>query len=375
MGEVLDADVDHDTHSTLPVRLANIELSTLVPEKYPFAKMANIIRRELIFQSKILKSDISKNHLITLGVGILAFILGALAGDIFNGGDASIIGLQGIRAIPNAGFFMIASSAILWIYFFSKLIIDFPIMRQQTTLLFVSWISLSYAQVKFHAPNPDFPIGLKFGEMPLGILATTISIFLCYMIWKAIRESRDWHVETYHLSEDVREMEEAMREHSLKSWSFLFMTWLFMCLLNTWSGAHFVGERSAERIDMWLLYLLSGILIPLLIMVLMWFPQKMLGRQGKILSRAASEAEKDLELQDGSGDRNVACQVCGEKAPLKRDQNGDILVPCAAENCNGTGIPSLDCPVCSKTIPTRYTCKNCGTNSPVLDYFPDMEAW
>ena len=97
MGEVLDADVDQDNHSTLPVRLADIELSTLIPEKYPFAKMANIIRRELIFQSKILKSDISKNHLITLGVGILAFILGALAGDIFNGGDASIIGLQGIK--------------------------------------------------------------------------------------------------------------------------------------------------------------------------------------------------------------------------------------------------------------------------------------
>ena len=45
MGEVLDADVDHDTHSTLPVRLADIELSTLIPERYPFARMANIIRR------------------------------------------------------------------------------------------------------------------------------------------------------------------------------------------------------------------------------------------------------------------------------------------------------------------------------------------
>ena len=97
------------------------------------------------------------------------------------------------------------------------------------------------------------------------------------------------------------------------------MTWLFICLLNTWSGAHFVGERSAERIDMWLLYLLSGILVPLLIMVLMWFPQKMLGRQGKILSRAAS-IEKDLELQDGRGNQDAACQVCGEKAPLKRDK-------------------------------------------------------
>ena len=107
----------------------------------------------------------------------------------------------------------------------------------------------------------------------------------------------------------------------------------------------------------------------------MWFPQKMLGRQGKILSRAASEAEKDLELQDGRGNQDAACQVCGEKAPLKRDKNGDILVPCAAKNCNGFGIPSLDCPVCSETIPTRYTCTNCGTNSPVLDYFPDMEAW
>lgn len=376
MGELVDADIDQTKHSALPVRLEEIEIKNLLPENIPFRDLINLIRREIIFQTKLLKLDINQNMLITAGIGAIAFLIGALAGDIFNGGDASLTGLEGIRGIPNAGFFMIATSLILWVAFFTKLIIDYPIMRQQSTLLFVAWLSLSYGQVKFHALNPDFPAGLSFGQMPIGLLATTVAVFITYMIWKAIRESRDWHVETFHLSEDVREMEAAMREHSLKAWSFLFLTWVFVCLINAWSGAHFVGDRTAERIDMWLIHTVSGVVIPITMIVLVWFPQKMLGGQGRIMSKAASAAAKDLKAQDGlipNSDTN--CPVCGESVPLSRDKNGDISAPCITVNCNGRGTPSLECPECSESIPTRYTCTSCGTNAPLIDYFPDLEAW
>lgn len=376
MGEFVDGDIDQNKHSSLAVRLEEIELKNLLPENIPLRDLINLIRREIIFQTKLLRHDINQNMLITALLGASAFLIGALAGDIFNGGDAALTGLEGIRGIPNVGFFMIATSIILWIAFFTKLLLDYPIMRQQSTLLFVAWISLSYGQVKFHALNPDFPAGLKFGQMPIGLLATTIAIFITYMIWKAIRESRDWHVETFHLSEDVREMETAMREHSLKAWSFLFLTWLFVCLINAWSGAHFVGDRTAERIDMWFIHALTGVVIPIAMIILVWFPQKMLGGQGRILSKAASAAAKDLKAQDGLiPESGTNCQVCGEGVPLTRDKNGDISAPCKTVNCNAYGSPSLECSECSEIIPTRYTCEGCGTNAPLIDYFPDLEAW
>ena len=58
----------------------------------------------------------------------------------------------------------------------------------------------------------------------------------------------------------------------------------------------------------------------------------------------AAQAKKDLELQDGRGNQDAACQVCGEKAPLKRDKNGDILVPCATKIAMvWNPIPRLPC--------------------------------
>ena len=43
-----------------------------------------------------------------------------------------------------------------------------------------------------------------------GFLITLVCIFFLYFFIKAVRETRDLHVETHHLHEDVRVMEESM---------------------------------------------------------------------------------------------------------------------------------------------------------------------
>ena len=74
------------------------------------------------------------------------------------------------------------------------------------------------------------------------------------------------------------------------------MTWLFICLLNTWSGAHFVGERSAERMNVAIVPIIRNFstIVDYGVNVV---PSKNARKAREDVYPTASEAEKDLSYR------------------------------------------------------------------------------
>ena len=61
--------------------------------------------------------------------------------------------------------------------------------------------------------------------------------------------------------------------------------------------------------------------------------------------------------------------------PISRSSDGEPLVDCPKTDCNESGVPGQKCSSCDIEFPSRYTCLECGVNSPVVDYLSDSEAW
>ena len=89
-------------------------------------------------------------------------------------------------------------------------------------------------------------------------------------------------------------MEASMREHSLTGWTLVCLTWTAGAMLSAWTGAHYIAERTGSRTWALVLHLLfSVITIPLMVWTI-WFPQKMLGNETRVRTKAAVTAEEDL---------------------------------------------------------------------------------
>ena len=201
-----------------------------------------------------------------------------------------------------------------------------------------------------------------------------MGFFFTYFFWKAVTETRDLHVQENHVHTDVRVMEEAMEEHSLYAWSGLVIFWNGLMLLNGWSGAHFIADRVVVDYSIYAIHLITGIILIYVLMHILWFPQRMLGEGAKIKTKAAMAAEADL-LEGVIIPLEGLCPACGAMNPISRSSDGDALVDCPTTDCNERGVPGQKCASCDVEFPSRYTCLECGVNSPVVDYLSDSEAW
>ena len=130
-----------------------------------------------------------------------------------------------------------------------------------------------------------------------GLLVTLVCIFFLYFFIKAVTETRDLHVETNHLHEDVRMMEKDMAEHSLKAWTAICLAWCGLAIVSSWSGAHFVAERMSEQTILIAVYFILSVACVPLIMWTIWFPQRMLGTETLVRTKAAASAEEDLRTK------------------------------------------------------------------------------
>lgn len=279
------------SHDALPFRLSDVELKPLFVDVHP---LITDIRQELTFQWKLLRSDWNQQYTIAVGSAVLAILLGALNADIFSGGNAKIAGLEGLQIAGSTAYFQMILSVLCWGWFVYMLFQMFPIMRTHTVTLMLIWGGFGIAQIYFHTNNKDFPFGFDLSVMMGGFLVTLVCIFFLNFFIKAVRETRDLHVETNHLHEDVRVMEVAMREHSLRGWVFICISWTALTMISAWSGTHYIAERTGARTWALVLHILFAIItIPLLIWTI-WFPQKMLGTDAKVRTKAAVVAEEDL---------------------------------------------------------------------------------
>ena len=286
LGKIEDASQD-----ALPFRLGDVEIKPWFIDLHP---MIPQIRNELVFQLRLFRLDWNTQYSVAVVSAIFAVFLGALNGDIFDGGNAKISGLEGLQVAGSTAYFQMVLSVVCWAWFLFSMLQLFPIMRTHTVTLLLIWGGLGIAQVYFHSNNKDFPLSFSLSDMMGGFLITLVCIFFLYFFIKAVRETRDLHVETHHIHEDVRVMEASMREHSLSGWTLVCLTWTAGAMLSAWTGAHYIAERTGSRTWALVLHLLfSVITIPLMVWTI-WFPQKMLGNETRVRTKAAVTAEEDL---------------------------------------------------------------------------------
>ena len=371
----VDVMADKD-HQVLPFRLREMEPFFEFSEIHAVAKPLDTLQVELRFQSKLALREWPTEYWITLGVGVIAFLLGSVSPEILSGGDARKIGLDGLNSIHGLAYFQMLLSLVFWGWFAMQIWRLFPIMRIHALSLLFFWNVSVIAQILFHKQQADFPVGATLGGMMEGTLATLIVMFFTYYFGRAVAETRDYHVEEYHVHEDVRLMEIEMAEHSLRGWGFILTLWFLLITLSAWSGVHFVAERGAERIGAFTTHLLSGIISIPLFMALIWYPQRMLGTGAEVKTRAAINAKLELDGLQSTGNENESqCPECEGVVDIVRNEDGVITVPCLEEGCSGKNLIGSTCEICSTNAPSRYICPHCGVNAPALDFLSNEEAW
>jgi len=377
MAEVAGAEVDANlATNTLPFRMADMNLSRPIPSQYPMADALNTLRKEWMFHYKLLREEWKKEHYIAVAFGTLALCLGSISTELWNGGDAKIAGLDGILAINGFQFFQMLISIICWGWFAFQAWMLFPVMRVHAMSLLVMWNALYGAQIFFHRNNPTFPFSFELADMMGGTLVLLIVFFFLFFFWKAVAETRDLHVEVNHLHEDVRVMEASLAEHSLRGWTALFGTWVFLITVSSWAGLHHVATYGDSNIGYLIVHLLTGLpSVPLLLFVL-WYPQRMLGNQTNVRTRAAVDAS--LEMSGGGAPRTkkvAECPECGHASSVTLNKAGELSHPCFSAGCKTLVVVGTSCQTCHSPMPKRIACPACGVNAPAMDYLPDQEAW
>ena len=362
-------------HDSMPLRLADIVLEKKFSDLHSMLEPVDRVRQEWKFQFKLIKEEWGQAHFLTMLTGAVAFLLGAVSVDLFSGGDPKITGLDGLAGIGGFAFFQLVVSGILWIWFFVQISVNFPIMRGHIINVIIIWSSIFLSQVILHVNSPKFPVGANWGDAFGGAMLTAVGCFFTYFFWKAVTETRDYHVQENHMHTDVRVMEEALAEHSLFSWTSMIVLWIIVMIVNAWSGAHFIAERNLDNYAVYVIHLLSGLILIYILMHLLWFPQRMLGENARVRTKAAAAADATLLMDGVILATEGECPSCNATAPVSQNENGETIVDCASKDCNSRGVAGEKCVGCDENYPTRYTCVSCGINSPVVDFIPDKEAW
>ena len=368
-----------DDHGGMPFRLRDFSPLVAFSRLHELATPLDRLQCEVQFQTKLAIFEWERKHWITMALGAIAFLLGSLSPEIMSGGDPMLIGAEGIQSVSSGLFLQMITSGILWVWFAVQIWTLFPIMRTHAISLLVFWNLFILAQLLYHNENPSFPIGVNPSQMMMGTLVVLVVLFFIYFFWKAVSETRDLHIEEYHLHEDVRLMEMEMAEHSLSGWGLMLVTWTGTTTLSSWAGAHFVADQSVGTMGTLLIHIVFGLLSLPVFMMVIWFPQRMLGQDTVVRTKAALAADAELLVQTAAASTEnngkSVCPECTTEVGISRTKSGEIMVPCGSEGCSGQSVVGKACPRCKTTTPTRYDCPSCGINAPVLDFLSDVEAW
>ncbi len=377
MAEGADSAVDTNLVSTtLPFRMAEIELARPIPSRFPLAQQLNTLQKEWMFHMRLLRIEWKREHYLTIAFGLLALCLGSVSTELWDGGNAKVTGLDGLLAINGFQFFQMLVSTICWGWFAYQAWMLFPIMRVHAISLLVMWNGLVGAQIFFHRNNPSFPFSFDLANMMEGTLILLIVFFFLFFFWKAVVETRDLHVEIHHLHEDVRIMEASLAEHSLRGWTAVFGIWVLLITVSSWAGLHHISTYGDANIGYLVLHLLTGLpAVPLLLFVL-WYPQRMLGDQASVRTRAAVDAALEMsEEAPVERPKNSKCPECGHPSNVMLTETGALAHHCFSPDCSTVVVVGTSCPTCDAAMPNRIACNACGVNAPALDFLPDQEAW
>ena len=189
------------------LKLSNIERTDLATDFHPAMSHVDDITQEIKFHFALIRDTWTMNHIRTLIIGILAFLIGSISEDIVTGGNPFTSGPAGVRELGGFGFFQVALSIALWFWFIIELWKLFPIMKGHSINLLVTWGAGMVGMILFHIPNSDFPLAVSFGDLLGGLVGVAAMIFFSFIVKMAVSETRDEHVRVRHFSEDPREIE------------------------------------------------------------------------------------------------------------------------------------------------------------------------
>ena len=275
--------------------------------------------------------------------------------------------MDGLMEVGSFPFFQMLISVVCWVVFLYYLWMEFPVMRTHSIILVLIWNGMTLANILFHQNNQNFPSDIVLAESMYGTLIMLVVIFFTYFFWKAVSDTRDLHVQVHHVHEDVRVMEAEMYEHSLRGWGTLLLIWFSTTFISAWSGIHFVATRNSEQFGHLITHLITGVfLIPMLVLVI-WYPQRMLGDNTKISTAAALTAEIEMSQGELTIKTEAKCPECSEYVKVSIELDGRLSVPCGSPTCDTMGIVGTECEKCNEPFPARFDCISCGVNIPYVD--------
>ncbi len=373
---------NNNTNAVIFQELKDIELNNKLVNIHPIFSSIDEVRKQIYFMMISLRKSWSNSEYITIGIGSLAVLLGAITfdGELQQGGDYLKVGIaplgDGLSAISPASFFQLILSMICWIYFLYRLWNHYPLMRGQSISLFIMWFSITITALSLHQGAPSFPLEISSEGLTTAIGGLVVAVFLGFIFSRAVIETRDIHVEENFQNDDPRIMGESIYNHSLFGWVSILIIWSIISFISSWAGAHYVSIRPHGSWFWQVLYILFGTFSIFGISVLLWYPQLMLGT-GKIVikSKRAREVDDMLLGDEAWKEEQGKCPDCDAPSPVTRGRDGLPNLNCKVENCNGRGPINSKCPLCEEKIPSRIKCEKCGVSAPALKHLSDQEAW
>ncbi|MBJ99842.1 MAG: hypothetical protein CMB48_02495 [Euryarchaeota archaeon] len=364
--------------------LMNIKLNKNLSDLHPVFNKIDELRKQLYFIGLKLSKSWTNSELLTIGVGTLAIIIGAITfdGELQNGGDYMKVGIGplgngGLSAVSAASFFQLILSIGFWIYFLYRIWNHYPLMRGQSISLIIMWFSITIMAIALHTGAPAFPFEISSEGFSVALFALVVTGFLGVVFSRAVIETRDLHVEERFQNKDPRIMAESLYNHSLFGWASILIIWSLFAFISSWAGAHYIAVRPHGSWFWQLIYILFGGLSTVGFCVLLWYPQLMLGSaEITIKSKRAREVDDMLLLDEETWkEEQGKCPDCNAPSPITRGRDGLPNLECAKENCEGRGPINSKCPLCEEKIPSRIKCEKCGISTPALKHLSDQEAW
>ena len=372
-------------------RLTDLKIKQNLSIDYPRLEPLHHLKIEWMFQFYKIRSTWNNGHWITLAVGCLAVIFSGWdfgIGELASGGDYYSVGINpsdedsGFRNLPAAPFILTLMTLGLWAIFLLRLWSIYPLMRSQAVSMYVALLAAEFSQFWAHGYDPQFPFGYVGFAFAVALVGLILVIFVCFILQRAVIETRDLHVEEKHWHPDPRQVDIAMRDHSLLAWSVGLISYCVLVIIHSWAGAHYVAVRQPDAITGWWLlkfiHLISGLIMVWLIMVVLWYPQIMLGSADITIESDRSRQvgrTQSSEKKSAQPSRPGKCPDCGAETPVKMRANGEISAACAIDGCNGSATPGEKCSVCGTRISSRIICLACNCSAPVGNHFSDDEAW
>ncbi len=375
MSEVSAQSADAESEDISPLLLREIKLNKKFSDIHPIFDKIDELRKQWKFMTLLAIKDWNREIYIMLGFGIIAFLLGAISTDIISGGDPSSTGMDGLLGVGSFSFFQMLLSILAWVVFVYFIWTEFPVMRVHSITMILIWNGMIFANVFFHQNNPNWPSNMSLSDMMYGTLIMLVVIFFTYFFWKAVSDTRDLHVQVHHFHEDVRVMEDEMYEYSLTGWGTLLIVWFITVFFSSWSGVNFIASRNNDANILLFAHIISGIIIVPQIVMITWYPQRLLGDKIKISTSAALTAEIEMSQGEINLSADAKCPECEAPVKIAFELDGQISVPCSSSTCNTFGIIGTKCKKCSSEHPSRFTCAQCDTSIPYVDTIPDSEAW